>query len=153
LTAGAPKGLAPVGLGARDTLRLEMGYLLYGSDMTEKTSPLEAGLSWIVKMNKGDFIGRQALAKQKDAGVSKRIFAIEMAERGIPRSHYEVWDAEKKIGEVTSGTFSPSKKMGIALIRTDSGLKIGDTVFVNVREKKIPARVVKAPFVPGSVKK
>lgn len=153
LESGASQGLLPIGLGARDTLRLEMGYLLYGSDMNEQTTPLEAGLSWIVKMNKGHFIGRQALLEQKEKGLSRKLFAIEMRDRGIPRSHYEVCNAEKKIGEVTSGTFSPTKKSGIALAYLPADSKVGDSVLIKMREKNVAAQIVKTPFVSGSVKK
>ena len=153
LEAGAPMGLVPVGLGARDTLRLEMGYLLYGSDMDENTTPLECNLGWVVKMNKGSFIGKSALLEQKEKGISRRLFALEMEGRGIPRAHYAVHAGWKKIGEVTSGTFSPTKKVGIALAYLDPSRKIGDTVDVMIRDKPVAARIVKTPFVQGSAKK
>jgi aminomethyltransferase len=145
--------IQPIGLGARDTLRLEMGYLLYGQDMNENVSALQAGLSWIVKFDKGSFVGKSALVKEKEAGVKKRIRAILMEEKQIPRSHYEVLNQGKIIGEVTSGTFSPTLKKGIALALVDANLKIGDEIQVQVRKNLASAKVVKAPFVSGSVRK
>jgi aminomethyltransferase len=154
LEAGSKGGLLPIGLGARDTLRLEMGYMLYGHEINEGTTPLEAGIGWAVKMDKGNFIGRERLLEQKAQGVRRRIRGVKMTDRGIPRSHYEVYaGADKKIGEVTSGTFSPTLKQGIALAMVDAGIAEGDTVSVKVREKLALAEVVRPPFVKGSVKK
>ncbi len=153
LEKGKAYGIEPIGLGARDTLRLEMGYLLYGQDMSETVSALQAGLSWIVKFDKGNFVGKSALMKEKEKGVSKRIRALLMEEKAIPRSHYEVMKSGSKIGEITSGTFSPTLKKGIALALVDSKVEIGDEIQVQVRKNLATAKVVKAPFVAGSVRK
>ncbi len=150
---GQAHGIQPIGLGARDTLRLEMGYLLYGQDMSESVSALQAGLSWIVKMNKGNFVGRAALMNEKEKGVSKKIYGLLMEEKAIPRAHYEVQKNGQRIGEITSGTFSPTLKQGIALALLDSSVKIGDQIDVQVRKNLAKAKVVKPPFVSGSVKK
>lgn len=153
LQKGQKFGIQPIGLGARDTLRLEMGYLLYGQDMNENTSALQAGLSWIVKFDKGNFVGRQALLKEKEAGVQKKIYGLVMEEKAIPRSHYEVFEGQKRIGEITSGTFSPTLKKGIALAILDSSCKVGDEVRVQIRKNLVSAKLVKPPFVKGSVNK
>ena len=150
---GQAHGIQPIGLGARDTLRLEMGYLLYGQDMSESVSALQAGLGWIVKFNKGNFVGRAALLNEKEKGVSKKIYGLLMEEKSIPRSHYEVLRDGQRIGEITSGTFSPTLKQGIALALLDSSVKIGDQIDVQVRKNLAKAKVVKPPFVAGSVKK
>ena len=153
LDRGQAYQIQPIGLGARDTLRLEMGYSLYGHEMDETVSALQAGLSWIVKFDKGNFIGRTALKKEKEAGVAKKIYGLIVSDKGIPRAHYEVFQSDQKIGEVTSGTFSPTLKQGIALAMLDSKVKIGDEVKVQIRKNFVPAKVVKPPFVLGSVKK
>jgi aminomethyltransferase len=153
LREGAADGLQPIGLGARDTLRLEMGYLLYGNDMNEEITPLEAGLSWIVKMEKGNFIGRDALVDQKKRGVEKRLRGFKMKGRAIPRAHYELNSNGKKTGEVTSGTFSPSLKSGIGMGYVASALEIGNEISVVMRGREEAATLVKPPFVTGSVKK
>lgn len=150
---GKAFGIEPIGLGARDTLRLEMGYLLYGQDMNESVSALQAGLSWIVKFDKGNFVGKAALKNEKEKGITKRIRALLMEEKAIPRSHYEVMRDGKKIGEITSGTFSPTLKKGIALALVDSDVQIDDEIQVQVRKNLATAKVVKAPFVSGSVRK
>jgi aminomethyltransferase len=152
MNEGRGSGLTPIGLGARDTLRLEMGYMLYGNDMNEQTTPLEAGLGWIVKLDKGNFIGRQKLAEQKAKGLKRRIRGLRMKERGIPRPHYEVWKNGGKIGDVTSGTFSPTLKQGIAMAMLDASVTEGD-VIVKIRDKEVVATISKPPFVGGSVKK
>lgn len=149
--AGAEFDIKPIGLGARDTLRLEMGYCLYGNDITDETSPLEAGLGWVTKFSKS-FINSENLQAQKQAGLKNKLVGIEMIDRGIPRSHYEICNAEgEKIGEITSGTMSPSLQKGIALgYVTLTNAKNGTEVFVKVRDKLIKAQVVKPPFVkPG----
>jgi aminomethyltransferase len=149
--AGAEFDIKPIGLGARDTLRLEMGYCLYGNDITDETSPLEAGLGWVTKFTKS-FINSEDLLAQKQAGLKNKLVGIEMIDRGIPRSHYEICNAEgEKIGEITSGTMSPSLQKGIALgYVTLANAKNGTEVFVKVRDKLIKAQVVKPPFVkPG----
>src|SRR6201996_829605 len=145
--AGEPFGIKPVGLGARDTLRLEMGFCLYGNDIDDTTSPLEAGLGWVTKFNK-EFTNSAALKQQKEAGVDKKLVGIEMIDRGIPRHHYEVTDAEGNIiGKVTSGTQSPSlqKPIGMGYVKTEFA-KEGTEIFVKIRDNQIKARVVKPPF-------
>jgi aminomethyltransferase len=151
MEAGKPFGLKPIGLGARDTLRLEMGYCLYGNDITDETSPLEAGLGWITKFTK-DFTNADSLKQQKEAGVSRKLVGFLMDGPGIPRGHYElVNEAGEKIGEVTSGTQSPSLSKGIGLGYVQTELSApGSKIFVQVRGKNLPATVVKLPFVPGT---
>ncbi|MBC8155758.1 MAG: glycine cleavage system aminomethyltransferase GcvT [Bacteroidetes bacterium] len=146
--AGKPYGLKPIGLGARDTLRLEMGYNLYGNDITDTTSPIEAGLGWVTKFTH-DFINADALKAQKEAGVSRKLVGFEMLERAIPRSHYALCDAEgNTIGEVTSGTQSPTLSKGIGMGYVDLAFsKPGTELFVKVRDKLLKAQVVKMPFV------
>ncbi|MCA8831320.1 glycine cleavage system aminomethyltransferase GcvT [Hymenobacter pini] len=151
MTAGQPYGLKPIGLGARDTLRLEMGYCLYGNDITDTTSPLEAGLGWITKFTK-DFTNSESLKAQKDAGVERKLVGFLMDGPGIPRSHYPlVNEAGEVIGEVTSGTQSPSlsKGVGLGYVKTELS-KPGSQIFVQVRGKNLPATVTKLPFVPGT---
>ncbi|MFN3850282.1 MAG: glycine cleavage system aminomethyltransferase GcvT [Spirosomataceae bacterium] len=150
--AGAEFGIKPIGLGARDTLRLEMGYCLYGNDITDETSPLEAGLGWVTKFTK-NFINSEALLAQKNAGVQRKLVAIEMIDRGIPRSHYEICDADgNKLGEVTSGTMSPTLQKGIALGYVPTAFsKVGTEVFVKVRDKLLKAVITKLPFVKAGV--
>ncbi|MFH1018428.1 MAG: glycine cleavage system aminomethyltransferase GcvT [Pseudomonadota bacterium] len=150
---GSREGLKAIGLGARDTLRLEMGYLLYGNDMNEDVTPLEAGVSWIVKLEKGNFLGRDALIKMKEAGVPRRIRGLKMKGRAIPRQHYEIRSGGRAVGEVTSGTYSPTLKQGIALGFVQSGLETEAQLDVIVRTREEPAVVVKPPFVAGSVRK
>ncbi|GAB2768536.1 aminomethyltransferase [Hymenobacter luteus] len=151
MEAGQPHGLKPIGLGARDTLRLEMGYCLYGNDITDETSPLEAGLGWITKFTK-DFTNADNLKKQKEAGVERKLVGFLMDGPGIPRGHYElVNEAGEKIGDVTSGTQSPSLSKGIGLgyVKTELSTP-GSKIFVQVRGKQLPATVVKLPFVKGT---
>lgn len=146
--AGQEFGLIPCGLAARDTLRLEKGFCLYGNDIDDSTSPLEAGLGWITKFDK-DFVDKDFLAQQKEEGVKKKLVAFEMQEKAIPRHDYEVADAEGKIiGRVTSGTMSPMKKIGIGLAYVDKEFsKVDTTIFVKIRNKDVAAKVVKLPFV------
>ena len=149
--AGASNDIQPIGLAARDTLRLEMGFCLYGNDIDDSTSPLEAGLGWITKLNKGEFIDKDYLANQKEAGLSRRLCAFEMVDKGIPRQGYPIVDAEgNEIGVVTSGTMSPSLKMAIGLgyvsLPTN---KVGSEIFISVRNKSLKASVVKLPFYKG----
>jgi aminomethyltransferase len=146
--AGEEFGIRPVGLAARDTLRLEMGYCLYGNDIDDTTSPLEAGLGWITKFTK-DFINAEALKKQKEAGLSRALVGFIMTERGIPRGHYEIWDADQQvIGHVTSGSQSPTLGLGIGLGYVPTALaKPGTELYVNIRQKPVKAQVVKLPFV------
>ncbi len=145
--AGASFGIKPIGLGARDTLRLEMGFCLYGNDIDDTTSPLEAGLGWITKFTK-DFTNSAALKKQKEDGVKRKLVGFEMIDRGISRHGYPIQDASgKKIGEVTSGTQSPSlqKAIGMGYVETAFAAE-GTEIFVNIRDKGLKARVVKFPF-------
>jgi aminomethyltransferase len=145
--AGEPFGIKPIGLGARDTLRLEMGFCLYGNDIDDTTSPLEAGLGWVTKFNK-EFTNSTALAQQKQEGVKRKLVGFEMIDRGIPRHDYEIVDAEgNNIGKVTSGTQSPSlqKAIGMGYIKTEFA-KEGTEIFINIRDNKIKAKIVKPPF-------
>ncbi|MDB5198487.1 MAG: gcvT [Chitinophagaceae bacterium] len=146
--AGAAEGIKPIGLGARDTLRLEMGYCLYGNDIDDTTSPLEAGLGWITKFTK-DFVGKDILEKQKAEGVEQKLVGIEMVEKGIPRHDYETKDhMGAAIGRVTSGTQSPSLGKAIAMGYVNTVYSpIGQQVYVKIRDKLLIAKVVKMPFV------
>ena len=148
--AGADFGIKPIGLAARDTLRLEMGYCLYGNDIDDTTSPIEAGLSWITKFSK-DFVNAEALAKQKEQKPEKRLVAFELDERGIPRQGYDIVDGNGKvIGNVTSGTMSPCLKKGIGMGYVSRILsKSGTQIHIQVRKKAIPATIVKLPFYKG----
>jgi len=144
---GEPKGMKPIGLAARDTLRLEMGYCLYGNDIDDTTSPLEAGLGWITKFTK-DFTSRAIFEKQKAEGVSRKLVGLSMIDKGIPRHGYKVQNAEgEEIGYITSGTQAPSlnRAIGMAYIRKDFAGE-GNDVFVIIRDKPIKAQVVKMPF-------
>jgi aminomethyltransferase len=145
--AGGPQGLKPIGLGARDTLRLEMGFCLYGNDIDDTTSPLEAGLGWITKFTK-EFTARSILEKQKAEGVKRKLVGFEMIDKGIPRHHYEIKDAAgNKIGYVTSGTQSPSLQKAIGMgYMTVQNASIDSEIFIAVRDKMLKARVVKLPF-------
>lgn len=147
--AGAEYGIKPIGLGARDTLRLEMGFCLYGNDLDDTTSPIEAGLGWITKFVDGkDFINRAALEKQKTEGVSRKLVAFEMVDRGIPRHGYDLVNAEgEKIGNVTSGTMSPTRKIGIGLgyVKPEY-TKLDTEIYIDMRGRKLKAVVVKPPF-------
>lgn len=148
--AGAPFGIQPIGLGARDTLRLEMGFCLYGNDIDDNTSPLEAGLGWITKFTK-DFTNSENLAAQKAAGVARKLIGFEMIDRGIPRHDYEICDAKGNvIGKVTSGTQSPSlqKAIGLGYVQTDLA-KEGAEIFIKIRENLVKAQIVKFPFYKG----
>lgn len=147
--AGAEFGLMPCGLAARDTLRLEKGFCLYGNDIDDTTSPLEAGLGWITKLDKGDFVDIEFLKKQKEEGISRKLVGFEMTEKAIPRHDYPVVDAEGNvIGKVTSGTMSPMKKIGIGLAYVNKPyFKTGTEIFIQIRNKNVPAKVVKVPFV------
>src|SRR5574344_3125552 len=148
--AGKPEGIMPVGLGARDTLRLEMGFCLYGNDIDDTTSPLEAGLGCITKFNdnKGDFIDRDFLLKQKADGLTRKLCAFELVDRGIPRHGYEICNAGgERIGFVTSGGMSPSLNKPIGMGYVAAPLyKVGNEIFIKVRDKLLKGVVVKAPF-------
>ena len=150
LEAGEPYGLLPAGLGARDTLRLEMGMCLYGNDIDDTTSPLEAGLGWITKFSK-DFISSQTFAKQKEEGLSKKLVGFEMIDRGIPRHGYEIAKNGKVVGRVTSGTASPStgKNIGMGYVPIELSAE-GSEFDVLIRNKSIKAQVVKLPFYKKS---
>ena len=154
LEAGRDAGLVPCGLGARDTLRLEMAYALHGNDISEERTPLEAGLSWAVSFDKGEFRGREALEKQKELGIPARLRALRMLDRLIPRAHYPVFSEDgAQIGETTSGTFSPTLKQGIALAYLSPPETGFDTkVEVDVRGRRGKATIVKPPFVDSSPK-
>ena len=145
--AGSEFGILPIGLGARDTLRLEMGYCLYGNDITDTTSPLEAGLGWVTKFTK-DFTNSANLAKQKVEGVTRRLVGFVMEDKGIPRGHYEIADADGSIiGEVTSGTMSPSMGVGIGLGYVKVGHHTADSeIYIQVRNKSLKAIVTKLPL-------
>ena len=147
--AGKEFGIKSIGLGARDTLRLEMGYCLYGNDINDTTSPIEAGLGWITKFtDQKDFINKAYLLKQKQEGVAKKLVGFEMVEMGIPRHGYPIVDQEGKvIGEVTSGTMGPSVKKPVGMGYVPSGLsKEGSEILIKIREKSLRAKVVKMPF-------
>jgi aminomethyltransferase len=154
LEAGAPLGAGPIGLGARDTLRLEMRYALYGNDIDETTNPLEAGLGWVVKPAKGDFIGRAAIERVRAAGPARKLVGLEMADRAVARHGYPVVKDGRAVGVVTSGSYGPSVDKSIALAYVETALAaIGTELAVDVRGQARPARVVKTPFYPPHVKK
>ena len=147
IAAGAPFGLEPIGLGARDTLRLEMGFCLYGNDIDDTTSPIEAGLGWITKFTK-EFTNSAALKAQKEAGVARKLVGIKLLERGVPRHGYPIVDADgNAVGEVTSGTMAPSlnEAIGMAYVPTASAAP-GSIVLVEIRGKALKAEVVSLPF-------
>jgi aminomethyltransferase len=146
-------GATPCGLGARDTLRLEMGYPLHGNDIDEKTSPLEARLSFAVDLNKESFIGKDALLKQKNEGIKKKLIGIELIDKGVPRQGCICLKDNKEIGIVSSGSISPMLDKGIALCYLDSAVRVGDQVEVLVRDKKLKAVVKKPPFVASQIRK
>jgi aminomethyltransferase len=149
LEAGNAFDIEPAGLGARDTLRLEMGFCLYGNDIDDSTSPLEAGLGWITKFTDGnEFIDRELLAKQKEEGVTRKLVAFEMIDKGIPRQGYEIVDSnDDVIGIVTSGTMSPSMKIAIGLGYVNlPHNKVDTEIYIRVRKKTLKAMVVKLPF-------
>ena len=147
LQAGQEAEAEPIGLGARDSLRLEMKYMLYGNDIDKTTNPLEAGLGWIVKLDKGDFIGRDAILKVKQNGLTRRLVSFEMLEKAFPRQYYAITKAEAKIGEVTSGVFSPSLEKGIGLGYVPVGRsEVGSRFEIQSRDRFYPAVAVKPPF-------
>src|SRR6266542_1596655 len=154
LRLGAPQGIEPCGLGARDTLRLEMGYPLHGNDISEERTPLEAGLGWAVALDKGDFIGRDALLRQREEGIPSRLWGLRMKDKPIPRPHYPVLTDGEQVGETTSGTFSPTLRAGIAMayLSPRERFEAGDEVAIDVRGRTGVAAVVKPPFVGSSPK-
>jgi aminomethyltransferase len=149
MDSGMEYGIKPIGLAARDTLRLEMGYCLYGNDIDDKTSPIEAGLGWITKFAEGkDFIDKEFLFKQKQEGVARKLTGFKLLERGIPRQHYPILDdTGTHIGEVTSGTMSPMLNAGIGMgyIKTPIA-EPGEEIFIGIRNKKLKAIIVSPPF-------
>jgi aminomethyltransferase len=154
LAAGRADGAAPIGLGARDTLRLEMKYALYGNDIDETTNALEAGLGWVVKPAKGDFIGREALEKVRAEGVRRKLVGLEMTERAVARHGYPALKDGRAVGTVTSGSYGPSVDRYIAMAYVETALAGADTeLTVEIRGQAKPARVVKTPFYPSRVKK
>lgn len=147
MEAGADFGIKPIGLAARDTLRLEMGFCLYGNDIDETTSPIEAGLGWITKFTK-EFTNCEALKKEKENGPERKLVAFELTEKGIPRKDYELVDENgNSIGITTSGTMSPSlgKPIGLGYVKTEKS-KVGEKIFIQIRKKAVPAEIVKLPF-------
>jgi aminomethyltransferase len=154
LRRGESLGIEPCGLGARDTLRLEMGYPLHGNDIGPDRSPLEAGLSWAVALGKNDFPGRDAVIRQKETGIPSRLWGIRMRDRLIPRPHYAVTAGDEPAGETTSGTFSPTLRIGIAMayLSPRDRFSVGDAVSVDIRGRRGEGDVVKPPFVDSSPK-
>ena len=154
LDAGRGDGVAPIGLGARDTLRLEMKYALYGNDIDETTSPLEAGLGWVVKPAKGEFIGRDAIEKVRAAGPRRKLVGLTMADRAVARHGYRVLKDGRAVGVVTSGSYGPSVDRCIAMAYVEAGLAVvGTALDVEVRGQAKAAEVVRTPFHPPAVKK
>ena len=147
--------MLPAGLGARDTLRLEMGYGLYGNELGLRHTTLESGLGWITKLDKGDFIGRDALAVQKEEGVRERLVGLELGPRAFPRKGYRIKSGDQVVGEVTSGMMSPTLGHGIAMGYLPVGLAApGTEVFVEIRGTKVPAQVTRPPFhTEGSLRR
>jgi aminomethyltransferase len=151
--AGEEFGIKPIGLGARDTLRLEMGFCLYGNDINDTTSPIEAGLGWITKFtDEKDFIDKEYFLKQKEEGVTRRLRGFEMIDRGIPRQHYEICDSDgNNIGEVTSGTMAPAlnKAIGMGYVKKEYS-KFDTEIFIKIRNKLLKAKIVRTPFYTNS---
>ncbi len=146
--AGKPYDIAPIGLGARDSLRLEKKYCLYGNDIDETTNPLEAGLGWIVKLDKGDFIGKEALQKVKETGVQRKLMGFVVEGRMIPRHHYPILKGDATIGHVTSGAYSPilEKNIGLGYVAIEYA-RVGETIEIESRGRRFSATIVKTPFV------
>jgi aminomethyltransferase len=155
LAAGEPEGLTPAGLGARDSLRLEVGYILYGNDLDERRTPLEAGLGWVVKLDKGDFIGRDALARQKDEGLREKLVGFVLKEKGFPRQGYEIRHEGEPAGEVTSGVLSHSTGQGVGMgYVAIEAAKPGTAIEVIIRDRALAAEVVRPPFyAEGSLRR
>ncbi len=148
LDAGKPEGLIPAGLGARDTLRLEAGYCLYGHELTEEITPLEAGLAWTVKLDKGvDFIGRDALVAEKAQGLRRKLVGIELTERGVPRAEYPILQHGEPVGALTSGAMAPTlgKPIGMGYMRAGD-MAAGSVIAIEIRGKQVPAVIVPLPF-------
>lgn len=155
LAAGADVGLLPAGLGARDSLRLEVGYALYGNDLDEQHTTLESGLGWVTKLDKGDFIGRDALAAQKEKGVERRLVGLRLTDRGFPRPGYDILKGDDVVGRVTSGTVSPTLGYGVALGYVPTALSTGGTqLAIDARGRPVSAVVQRPPFyTEGSIKR
>jgi aminomethyltransferase len=155
MKAGEGKGLIPAGLGARDSLRLEVGYALYGNDLDEEHTPLESGLGWITKLGKGEFVGREVLAKQKDEGVSRRLVGFKLVGKGFPRPGYPVVSGGESVGVVTSGTVAPSLGYGVGMAYVPPELSKPDTpIQVDIRGKLVDAVVQRPPFYTrGSIRR
>jgi aminomethyltransferase len=148
MDAGEEYGIAPIGLGARDTLRLEMKFCLYGNDIDETTTPLEARLGWATDLDHEDFLGRDALLKQKETGLSRFLVAFEMIDRGLPRNKYEIFAGDEKVGYVTSGGQSPTLKKGIGLAYIDKPHhKANNELSIDIRGKRLKIKIIKPPFV------
>lgn len=148
LEVGDADGLMPAGLGARDTLRLEMKYPLYGHELSPEISPLEAGLGWITRLDKPHFIGREALLRQKEHGIARRLIGLRLTEAGVPRAGYGVLHQGEEIGTITSGTLSPSLRQGIAIALVRSDVQHpGTPLEVAIRQRRVTAEIVKTPFV------
>lgn len=147
MEAGAEFEIQPCGLGARDTLRFEACMPLYGNDIDDSTTPFEAGLDWIVKLEKGPFLGRDALLHQKAVGIKRKLVGFEMVAKGIPRHGYPIFDASKEVGFVTSGTMAPTlgKPLGLGYVPVEL-VADGSEFFVDIRGQKVPARVIPTPF-------
>ena len=155
LAAGEPEGIKPAGLGSRDSLRLEMGYALYGNDLDEEHDAIESGLGWVVKPDKGDFVGRDALVRTKESGPKRKLVGFELKERGFPRHGYEIQSGGRVVGVVTSGVHSPSLDKGIGMGWVEASLaKPGTLLDIMVRGKPVPAEVVRPPFYKqGSIRR
>ncbi|MBQ4491864.1 MAG: glycine cleavage system aminomethyltransferase GcvT [Deltaproteobacteria bacterium] len=147
MEAGKAHQLLPIGLGARDTLRLEKKYSLYGHELNDTITPLEAGLGWVTKLDKPDFVGKAVLAQMKQEGVPRRSICLKMQESGVPREGYEVFDGDRRVGIVTSGTMSPSLKQGIAIALVESGAAKAGVLSIDIHGRHRAAAVVKPPFV------
>ena len=152
--AGETFGIRAAGLGARDTLRTEMGYPLHGQDMSLEISPLQARAGWAIGWKKPEFWGREALVAEKEAGPVRTLWGLVATDRGIPRAHMTAMRGDEAVGEITSGTFSPTRRIGIALalLNTAAGLGEGDTIEVDVRGRRSAMTVTKPPFVKPSVR-
>ncbi|HTI13107.1 MAG TPA: glycine cleavage system aminomethyltransferase GcvT [Dictyobacter sp.] len=147
LSAGTPLGLLPAGLGARDTLRLEAGYCLYGHELDERTNPLEAGLAWTVKLKKGEFIGREALLRVKEQGLLRSLVGIELLDRGVPRSGYAIYSQDQCIGSLTSGAPGPTVHKNIGMGYVDAAhATVGTQVQIDIRGRRLAAQIVALPF-------
>jgi aminomethyltransferase len=147
IETGKPHGLLPVGLGARDTLRLEAKLPLYGNDIDDTTTPLEADFKWIVKFKKGDFLGRDVLVKQNDEGIGRKLVGFEVVDKGIARPHYPIFLDGAPVGQVASGTFSPLFKKSIGLVYLPiAQTAVGTEFEIGVRDKRVKARVIPTPF-------